>query len=122
MSYKVLTQYEVYLGPKLWIEALKVPKSWRIQVGKIPRRFNKLSLLGFYSLWPGTKVLKIFEHESLPRDKRQGREYITKTEVLSLENQNVGIVNRFFCWWTCALQLCACVLLFDLILLLFFCR
>ena len=57
MSYIVLTQYEVYLGPKLWIEALKVPKNWRFQVVKIPRRFDKLSLLGFYSLcialrWP----------------------------------------------------------------------
>ena len=55
MRYKVQTQYGVYLGPKLWIEALKVPKSWRFQVVKIPRRFDKLSLLGFYSLWPKKK-------------------------------------------------------------------
>ena len=50
LSYKVQTHFEVYWGPKLWFEAFKVPKSQVFQVVKIPRRFDKVSLLGFYSL------------------------------------------------------------------------
>ena len=42
---------ELFEGPKVWIETLKVPKSQILQVVKIPRDSDRLSLLGFYSLY-----------------------------------------------------------------------